>query len=189
MKKGKTKSTMPPEKGREVEIDVPDGIIAHLTRECGGNVHDHHVVEVTSGSFEKVTHGANPHSGAYDNKAECAAKNTVDLETDSLFVSAYRDEKGDIPHTRSNWVCCDFNERRIAPTHYAIRIHHGNPGDEHLKRLLVETSVDGGNWREVAREQNNKQLNGRRFIDTFTVAGGVESRFIRLVNIGRNHSG
>jgi hypothetical protein len=33
---------------RTVEIDVPDGIIAHLTRECSGNVQDRHVVEVTS---------------------------------------------------------------------------------------------------------------------------------------------
>jgi hypothetical protein len=49
-------------------FDVPDGIIAHLTRECGGNVHDCHVVEVRSGSFEKETYGANPDSGAYDNR-------------------------------------------------------------------------------------------------------------------------
>jgi predicted RNase H-like nuclease (RuvC/YqgF family) len=55
-----------PEK-RKVEIDVPDGIIAHLTRECGGNVHDRHVVDVTCGSFEKETKGANRHSGAYRN--------------------------------------------------------------------------------------------------------------------------
>jgi hypothetical protein len=27
---------------REVRIDVPEGIIAHQTRECGGNVHDRH---------------------------------------------------------------------------------------------------------------------------------------------------
>jgi hypothetical protein len=26
-------------------FDVPDGIIAHLTRECGGNAHDDKVVE------------------------------------------------------------------------------------------------------------------------------------------------
>jgi predicted nucleic acid-binding protein len=44
---------------------VPDGIIAHLTRECGGNVHDSQVVDVTSGSFEKETLGTNPHSGAW----------------------------------------------------------------------------------------------------------------------------
>jgi polyhydroxyalkanoate synthesis regulator phasin len=44
-------------------FDFPDGIIGHLTRECGGNVHDRHVVDVTSGSFEKQTEGANPRSG------------------------------------------------------------------------------------------------------------------------------
>jgi hypothetical protein len=55
--------------GKETEemYDIPDGILEHLTRECSGNVHDRQVVEVTSGSFEKETHGANPHSGAYDN--------------------------------------------------------------------------------------------------------------------------
>jgi hypothetical protein len=47
-----------------MEIDVPDGIVVHLRRECGGNVHDRHVVDVTSGSFENVAKGANPHSGA-----------------------------------------------------------------------------------------------------------------------------
>jgi hypothetical protein len=36
-----------------VEIDVPDGMIRHLTSDCGGNVNHGHVVEVTSGSLEK----------------------------------------------------------------------------------------------------------------------------------------
>jgi hypothetical protein len=36
-------------------FDVPDGIIAPLTKECGGNVDDHHFVGVTSGSFENET--------------------------------------------------------------------------------------------------------------------------------------
>jgi hypothetical protein len=35
------------------QFEVPHGIIAHLTRVCGGNVHERKVVEVTSGSFEK----------------------------------------------------------------------------------------------------------------------------------------
>jgi hypothetical protein len=38
VKKGRAKDWQ----GRRVEIDVPDGIIAHLTRECRGNVHDPH---------------------------------------------------------------------------------------------------------------------------------------------------
>jgi hypothetical protein len=31
--------------------NIPDGIIVHLTKECGGNVH----VDVTCGSFENET--------------------------------------------------------------------------------------------------------------------------------------
>jgi hypothetical protein len=96
-----------------VGIDVPDGIVAHLTRECGGNVHDRHVVEVTCGSFKKETRGVNPHSGGFYNNRNCAAKNTVDLETISRFLSAYREKKEDIRHTRNNWVCYDFKERKL----------------------------------------------------------------------------
>jgi hypothetical protein len=173
-------------KGRR--FDVPDGIIAHLTRECHGNVHDCQVVEVTSGSFEKETCGANPHSGAYDNRPSNAARNATDLEAESYFYSAYRSSSENIPHTRNNWLCYDFKERRIVPTHYTIRTNgvYG-PGYQHLKSWLVETSMEGENWQVVAREEDNKQLNGFRFTGTFPVAGGGECRFIRLVNIGRNH--
>jgi hypothetical protein len=86
-------------------------------------------------------------------------------------------------------LCYDFKERRIVPTHYTIRTNDGGPGGQHLKSWLVETSVDGKNWREVAREEDSEQLNGILFTGTFTVTGGEECRFIRLVNIGRNHHG
>jgi hypothetical protein len=182
---------IPPSVKKVGDLNVPDGIIAHLTRECGGNVHDHHVVDITSGSFEKETCGANPHSGAYNNNANCPAKNTADLETGSGFFSAFRNNSEDIPHTRNNWICYDFKERRIMPTHYTIRTHNNYhiSGDCHLKSWLVETSADGNSWQEVAHEEDNKQLNGTYFTATFAVAGGGECRFIRLVNIGRNHAG
>jgi hypothetical protein len=165
----------------------PDGIIAHLTRECKGNVHDRDVVDVTSGSFAKETQRA--HSGACENDPFCPAKNAADFEMLSYFQSAFCTKEEDIPHTRNNWICYDFKERRIVPTHYTIRTWEGKPGWEHLKSWLVETSTDGENWREVAREEDNKQLNGCRFTATFAVAGGGECRFIRLVNIGRNCHG
>jgi hypothetical protein len=167
--------------------DIPDGIIAHLTRECGGNVHDHHVVDVTCKSFEMETVGVNPHSGAFNNDPDFVAKNAADFETDSCFGSAHRWTSEHVPHTRNNWVCYDFKERRIVPTNFAIRTNWGNAGEDHLKSWLVETSVDGENWREVAREQNNEELNGGLFTGTFAVAGGRKCRFIRLVQIGKNH--
>jgi hypothetical protein len=118
---------------REVEIDVPDGIIAHLTRECGGNVHDHHVIDVTSRSFGNETYGANPHSGAYDNMADLAARNAADLATDSRFLSAYRKRGEDIPHTRDNWVCYDFQDRKIVSAYYTVRPYSASPGGGHLE--------------------------------------------------------
>jgi hypothetical protein len=106
---------------REVEATVPCGIIAHLTRECGGNVHDCHAVDITSGSFEKETVGANPSSGALDNEPALGAKNAAKLKTTSDFQSDFHRGREDIRHTRNNWLCYDFKERKILPAHYAIR--------------------------------------------------------------------
>jgi hypothetical protein len=84
-------------------------------------------------------------------------------------------------------VCYNFKKSRIVRTHYALRTYFGVAGDWHLKSWVVETSMDGNNSREVAREEDSEQFNGSRFTSIFTVAGGGECRFIRLVNIGRNH--
>jgi hypothetical protein len=45
----------------------------------------------------------------------------ADLETNSDFDSAYRRQEEEILHTRNSWLCHDFKERKIVPTHYAIR--------------------------------------------------------------------
>jgi hypothetical protein len=86
-------------------------------------------------------------------------------------------------------VCYDLKERIVLPTHYTIRTYWSDPGYSHLKSWRVETSADGKNWSEVAREKDNEQLNGRYFPGTFAAAGSGVCRFIRLVNISRNHFG
>jgi hypothetical protein len=83
-------------------FDVPDGIIAHLTRECGGKVHDAKVVDIASESFGKESIGGNPHSEPFDNNPRDGAKNAADLEAQSSFYSAYRSYKENSPHTRNN---------------------------------------------------------------------------------------
>jgi hypothetical protein len=145
-------------------IDVPDGIIAHLTRQCGGNVHERKVVEVTS-------------SKPYNDDARRTAQNVADFEVDSTFDSGC--VAGYIRHTRNNWVCYDFNERRIVPTHYTIRTNHCDCGGGHVKSWLVETSADGANWRDVDHKEKNDELNGKLFTATFAVVGCGTSRVIR----------
>jgi hypothetical protein len=158
------------------DFDSPEGIISHLSRECGGNVHDRNVVAVTS---------SKPFSVCIDH----AAKNAVELEGNSCFLSGHRDKKKEIPHARNNWICYDFKSRRIVPTYYAIRSGYGGPGGAHLKSWIVETSTDGENWKEIDRKKDNAKLNGWKITGTFPVTGAGECRFIRLVNIGRNHAG
>jgi hypothetical protein len=161
-----------------VKIDVPDGIIAYLSKEYQGNVHGEGILEVTFGSLEGETYGT-----------DADAKNVADFAFESCFSSCYRAMGENIPHTRNNWVCYDFKDRRVVPTHYTIRTSGDSADAGHLKSWLVETSADGESWREAAREENNTQLNGPFLSGTFPVAGGGEWRFIRLVNIGRNHRG
>jgi hypothetical protein len=69
-------------------------------------------------------------------------------------------------------VCCDFKERRIVPTNYAIRTYWNPPDRCHLKSWLVETSADGKNWREVAREENNKHAHVQLRVAVSGVSSG-----------------
>jgi hypothetical protein len=159
-----------------VESQVPDGIISHLTRECGGNVHDHGLVQVTSSQPDTDL--------LWD-----AAKNVVDLRSDSHFSSVWMSRHADIPHQRNNWICYDFKDRQIVPTHYAIRSSPQDPNNSHLKSWLVEVSVNGENWKEIDHRENNAELNEPLKTKVFEVCACDASRFIRLAQIGRNHYG
>jgi hypothetical protein len=55
VKKGKLRLKNVKESNKKYKI--PDGIIQHLTREGDRNVHDCHIIEATSGSFEKELFG------------------------------------------------------------------------------------------------------------------------------------
>ena len=83
--------------------------------------------------------------------------------------------------------------RSVAPTHYAVRTNSDIPQAQfhgfHLKSWLVEVSEDGQNWREVDHKEDNEDIDGESRTRTFAVAGGDACRFIRLVQIGTNHSG
>jgi hypothetical protein len=97
-----------------------DDIIAHLTKSCGGNVHDRGVVAVASSP------SANPNFGPYD------VKNVADLK-DSYGLFHSNGMSADAPHTRNNWICYDFKTKKGIPTRYSIRSHGWGKGNEHLK--------------------------------------------------------
>ena len=159
-------------KGKEFVYNASkplDGMIAYLTRECGGNVHNKGVVNVTA-------------SSVLTNNIEHPAKDAVDLGTDSQFETL---------NELNSWLCFDFKDRRIIPTSYSIRSYNRESGCNHLKSWVVELSNDGSSWTEVDRRDNNYDLNEKHVIRNFKLSRvpNESFRFIRLRQTGPNHWG
>jgi hypothetical protein len=136
-----------------------DGIIFYLTRKHGGNVHDKGIVTITSKSV-------------LSDDPRCALRNVVDLTSRLYFLSN---------NAPGQWICWDFHERRVRPTHYTIRTGY-------LKSWVVATSLDGEAWTEIDRKTNNEDFKDS-WVASFAVSNSVECRFIRLTQTGKNHGG
>jgi hypothetical protein len=133
-----------------------DGIISHLTGKHGGNVHDKGIVTITSKSL-------------FPGYAE---RSLVDLTSTSRFNSKNKP---------CQWVCWDFHEMRVHPTHYTISAWG-------LKSWVIEGSLDFVNWTEIDRKTDNEDFKYGG-TGSFAVSNSAECRFIRLTQTGKNHSG
>jgi hypothetical protein len=129
------------------------GIIAYLVSLSGGNVHDRRVVQVTSSST------ASP-----DHLPKFAADVT---NTDTSFISG----RGIL-----NWLCYDFIDRRILPTHYAL-----TPGPGGLHSWLIEVSGDGRHWLKI---HDVSGAGSTQIAATYTIAIEQPCRCIRIVQKG-----
>jgi hypothetical protein len=146
-----------------------DGVIAHLTRECGGNVHQKGVVTITG------------HHYYADNTYP--AWSAADLTADSVFYS--KDEP-------NQSLTYDFRDRRLRVTHYSIRSRYdGNDDNYYLRSWVIEGSVDDVTWIEVDRRDNNDRLKGRNATHCFEVQSRSDDfrlvRLVRLRQTGPNH--
>jgi hypothetical protein len=95
-------------------------------------------------------------------------------------------------HTRNHWICYEFIDRRVTITHDTIRPDcEANAGINmsNLKSWIVEVPADGEGWTEGDHRENTSELNNREVTELFQVAKIAEGRFVRLVNVGKNHKG
>ena len=146
--------------------DLLDGIIAQLTRECGGNVHEKGLVIVTASGGSKL-------------------ENVVDLGSDSYF--------GNFLSILNSWICYDFRVRRVTPTSYSIRSYGGGTDGPHPRSWVLEVSNDGseGSWAVVDSRENNTDLNDKSVTRNFALSAPRSRafRFVRLRLTGKNHAG
>jgi hypothetical protein len=142
-----------------------NGIIAHLARENGENVHDKGAVTVTA----KSVHEDPSFPGCYH------PRHLVTLDRLRQFMSADEPDQ---------WICWDFHDIRIHPTHYEIQGPGG--GAAIMRSWVVESSTDGVEWVEIDRQIGDMARHRRPALETFQMATLVNCRFIRLTQIGTN---
>jgi hypothetical protein len=138
-----------------------DGILSDLTKKHGGNVHEKEIVTIASKSFS-------------DNPSY-APRNVADLTSGSIFLSKNEPDQ---------WVCWDFRERRVRPTHYTIWT-----GCDGRKSGVVEGSLDGESWAEIDRQTNNEDFKDGWKTVSFAVSKPAECRFIRLTQTDERYNG
>jgi hypothetical protein len=140
-----------------------DGIISHLTLECGENVHTHGIVLITASS-----NGSN------------ACHQVVDYGWNNYWFS--RSEP-------NSWIEFDFKDRRISPTHYTIK--SGGESGCQLVNWSLDGSNDEISWTNLDR-RSTKELVGKYIVKPYeckSVRGSTQFfRFIRLTQTSEDSS-
>ena len=143
------------------------GVISYLTSECGGNVHEKGVMEVTVSGFGHMRH---------------CPKNVVDQQSDTYLLST---------NAPNSWLCYDFKEKRVSPTSYSIMSYPFPSGKRHPRSWVLEVSNDKTNWQVADIRTNNNDLNDMQVTHNFSVTKKLSGsfRFMRLRLTGDNHKG
>jgi hypothetical protein len=143
-----------------------DGIISRLTREHGGHILDSGLISITASGI--------------GNAEDCPLRNLATVGNDRLFYTA---------DAVNSWICYDFKEMRLTLTHYSIRTRCDCDG-YHLRCWSLAGSMDGSSWTELDRREDDRTLNGKGTIGTFSIGAsegnGAEFRMIRLQQTGLN---
>ena len=154
----------------DLKSDPLDGIIAHLTRECGGNVHEKGVVNDTASACYGLSY---------------TPDNAADLGSDLAWWS---------PDSPNSWLCYDFGGRRVTPTSYSIRSYvnyMGTAPRAFPRSWVLEGSNDEDVWEVLDSRKNNRDLNDYGVTRNFAIKAPPSGafRFVRLRQTGKNCKG
>jgi hypothetical protein len=102
-------------------------------------------------------------------------QNAVDVLTDLDFLSANRPKPT---------LTYDFNDMKVAVTHYLLRSFGEGINSYHPRSWVIEISGDGSEWNEIDRKENYEGLNGSHQSQVFEVQLIGEARFVRIQQTG-----
>ncbi|KAK8872153.1 hypothetical protein M9Y10_007915 [Tritrichomonas musculus] len=108
-------------------------IMRYLSEECGGNIHDKGVVEITS------------------SPCQISPKCLVDYDNNNFYASNSQENV---------YVCFDFKDKQVQLTSYSIQSLRRGWGNVHLRNWVVEASNDKSNWDKIDEHTDDSTLNG-----------------------------
>jgi hypothetical protein len=139
------------------QSDALNGIIAFLTRDGGGNVHDRNVVKIIA---------------LNQTRGDAPAKEIANFqEQASRYLS---------DHSSGGWVGYDFKDMVLVPTYYTLQSHMC----PFLQTWVVEGSVDDTTWVELDAQQESSALLHDHSIASFPIQKIVACSKIRIRQTG-----
>jgi hypothetical protein len=128
-------------------------IITHFPAKYDGNFHDRDIVYDTWGS------------------GDWAVKTVADLVDNSVFQSEISPD---------HWICYDFKDLIIRPTHYSLLSGYGQGSSFGLNDWVIDGSNDGKSGAEFDRREHNSELDAWNAMKMFQRSRSDEVRMIRL---------
>jgi hypothetical protein len=130
-----------------------NGILNHFTEECGGNIHEKGIVNITSSS---------------DARSKC-------WEVANYGWNDYWASK-DVPNS---WICFDFKEKSVSLQHYTLK---SNNYRYFCIEWVIEGSNDGNTWK-VLDNRNARDLCGNSLVKTYECSTSKSNEFFRFIRM------
>lgn len=142
------------------------GIIHQLTKECGGNVSDKGIVDITASS----TYSAYlPKNATYNSKNDFMSENI-----------------------ENSWLKYDFKNKKVCPTYYIIRSINACEGNGQLMNWVIEgsNSDSSNDWTILDSRNNITSLDDRNAVQSFSIQNpSIFYRYLRIRQTGKNSGG
>lgn len=113
-------------------------------------------------------------SSLYNNDESYSPQNVIQYENPAVEFCT--------KSIKDSWICFDFINHLISPTHYKIRSCPFNKNSDHPKSWNIEGSNDGIKWELLDSQNNNSSLNGINLVSSFEIKNpeSKKYRFLRM---------
>lgn len=139
------------------------GIIKYLRNQSNDQIDQ--VVKITSSSI-------------YNDDTNYKPSNVVFFDDQNSFFCT-KNEK-------NSWICFEFKNNSIIPTHYSIKSVKWKQSDTYPKSWVIQGSNDNESWMNLDEEKNSSELNHPLAVHTFknNMIRNRMFKYIRILSTG-----